>query len=145
MKRAEALQPLSRDHHRALFVALRLRRAEDAAEAAALFEDFWLSAGRAHFRVEEEILLPLWESLAGADHDAIARIAVEHTRIRAAALRLGEEDPSLEDLKALGDLLDGHVRFEERQLFPAIEAGLDEAQLRDLADAVERAESSAGP
>ena len=35
MKRSRALRSLSRDHHRALLIAQQMRRAEDAAEAAA--------------------------------------------------------------------------------------------------------------
>jgi hypothetical protein len=47
MKRNEALQQLSRDHHRALEVALKLRRATDA-EADAVrdrFLEFWREHG----------------------------------------------------------------------------------------------------
>ena len=54
MKRAEALQPLSRDHLKALPAAKRLREATDAAEASRGFLDFWETEGRHHFRVEEE-------------------------------------------------------------------------------------------
>jgi hemerythrin-like domain-containing protein len=51
---------------------------------------------------------------------------------------LGET--TLEDLHALGDLLHDHVRFEERQLFPAIEDSLNAEQLAKLVPAVEEAE-----
>ena len=60
MKRTAALQPLSRDHHQALSVAQKLRRA-DAGTAPGVrdaFLEFWRSHGRDHFRSEEEILLP---------------------------------------------------------------------------------------
>jgi hemerythrin-like domain-containing protein len=140
VKRAEALQPLSRDHHQALFVAQRLRRADDAAEAAGTFLEFWREHGRRHFRVEEEVLLPVWELLGTADPEAVARIAAEHMRIRTAAIEIEAADPPLERLHALGELLNDHVRFEERELFPRIEDDLDEDGLLQLAGAVTAAE-----
>jgi hypothetical protein len=63
MKRSEALWSLSRDHHRALSVAQRMRRADDAAEGARAFLEFWKGHGEPHFRVEEEVLLPCWALL----------------------------------------------------------------------------------
>jgi hemerythrin-like domain-containing protein len=140
VKRAEALRPLSRDHHQALFVAQRLRRAERVDDAVEVFLGFWREHGYHHFRVEEEVLLPVWASLGNADDDAVARIAVEHLSIRRAALEMESERPSLEQLQALGELLDAHVRFEERELFPRIEKDLSEESLRRLGAEVEAAE-----
>jgi hemerythrin-like domain-containing protein len=40
----------------------------------------------------------------------------------------------LAQLHALGDALREHVRFEENELFPAIEVALSEAQLQRLMD-----------
>ena len=84
MKRAEALSPLSRDHHRGLFVALRLKRAESASalEARDAFVEFWNAEGREHFRTEEEILLPAFARYAQHDHPAVARVLVEHVDLR---------------------------------------------------------------
>lgn len=140
MKRAEALRPLSRDHHQALFVAQRLRRAERVDDAVEVFLGFWNEHGRHHFRVEEEVLLPIWAVLGNADDDAVARIAVEHLSIRRAALEMESEPPPLEQLQALGQLLDAHVRFEERELFPRIEQDLSEESLHRLGAEVEAAE-----
>ena len=79
MKRAEALTPLSRDHHQGLFVALRLKRADSASatEARDTFVDFWNREGRAHFRAEEEVLLPAFARHAEHDHSAVVRVLVE--------------------------------------------------------------------
>ena len=59
MRRSEALKPLSHDHHQGLYVALQLKRAgpDTAAEAREAFLDF-LGREAAHFRAEEELLLP---------------------------------------------------------------------------------------
>ena len=58
MKRSDELAPLSRDHHQALFVAMKLKRAE--ADGAEAFLGFIAAHGGDHFRIEEEILLPAW-------------------------------------------------------------------------------------
>ncbi len=60
MKRHPALAPLSRDHHHALVLARKLRRAnaQDAADVSRAFLEHWMEEERLHFRLEEEVLLP---------------------------------------------------------------------------------------
>src|SRR5688572_29368108 len=145
MKRDEALQPLSRDHHQALHQALRLKRAEQSTAAAALhgMVEFFDAHGALHFRVEEEVLLPAYVRDGGADaaDAAIARVLTDHVWIRAriAALRDAADVP-VAQVRELGERLDAHVRHEERVLFPAIEQALSPAQLDALARAVAAAE-----
>lgn len=141
MKRAEALQPLSRDHLQALLAAKALREATDADAARAAFLDFWHDHGAHHFRVEEEVLLPWWARYAPVERELVNRMLEEHLEIRRQALRLDDDGLPLEELRELGRLLHDHVRFEERQLFPAIEDSLDAEQLAKLVPAVAEAES----
>jgi hypothetical protein len=84
MKRHPALALLSRDHHHALVLAQRLRRAgeQDAADAAAAFLDHWMEEERLHFRIEEEVLLPAYAAYGDPDHPAVVRTLVDHVRIR---------------------------------------------------------------
>lgn len=124
MKRSLRLQPLSREHHTALSLA---RRAEKAA-AAARVEEIRDMAARAvagfdghlkrHFEEEERWLLP---ALGAAGEQALVeRTLADHAALRALLARLG----AAPDADALGDfarLLQDHVRFEERELFPAFE------------------------
>lgn len=144
MKRAEALRPLSRDHHKALVAAIRLREATDADSGAAAFVEFWQEHGRHHFHVEEDVLLPCWALHGNLDEAAVHRMLDEHLQIRRGVLRLESGGAGLPELAELGQLLTDHVRFEERQLFPLIEEQLDPDALAALAAAVERAED-AGP
>jgi len=139
MKRSEALRSLSRDHHQALVVAQHLRRADNPEEAVGQFHQFWKESGRLHFRVEEEVLLPWWALLGTVDGEAAARVAREHLSIRRAAMSLDAET-SLEQIHDLGEELEAHVRFEERELFPLLEANLDEEALTRLANTVTEAE-----
>lgn len=142
MKRAEALQPLSREHLAALLAAKRLREATDLAAAREGFLEFWREDGRRHFRVEEEVLLPTWARYAEVDEAGVGRMLDEHLAIRREALRLEDGEATLEEARALGDLLHDHVRFEERQLFPAAEAALDAESLDRLAKAIAAAEAA---
>ena len=132
MKRAPELVPLSHDHHQALSVALQLKRAEDRTPAEA-FLDFFESDGTEHFRIEEEVLLPTWLAAdPQADRMLAQRVAAEHLEIRTRALRLRDPTTAVDDLRALGELLEAHVRFEERELFPLIESGLDQRAIARL-------------
>ena len=110
MKRHAALVPLSHDHHRALVEAKRLRERGDAG----VFLRFYLGDMLAHFREEEELLFPLLVEGDGVP-ELVARALAQHQRIHAGAhaLARGEGDPL-----ALGELVEAHVRLEERELFP---------------------------
>ena len=126
MKRSPELTPLSHDHHQALFVAQRLKRAETLGPPRGDFLEFWRAHGRRHFVIEEEILLPAWiEADPDAHAELAARLASEHLTLRAAARRLERDTIDLDELRELGGLLERHVRFEERVLFPLIESRLD--------------------
>jgi hypothetical protein len=141
LKRAEALQPLSREHLGALLAARKLRAADDIVVATRDFLAFWNEHGRRHFRIEEEVLLPGWAAYGEVDRDGVARMLEEHLMIRREVVRLRAGELSVEQIHLLGDLLHDHVRFEERVLFVATEAALDSASLARLATAIEAAEA----
>jgi len=147
MKRHEALERLSRDHHQALFQAMRLKRATEdtAGDVLGDFLDFWFSVGHLHFRAEEEVLLPAYSAYADASREEVVRVLVDHIEIRRAAHELGAltDDPEPERLKALGERLDAHVRHEERVLFPLIEDALPDDELVRVARGVEEVEAAA--
>lgn len=143
MKRHPALQPLSRDHHVALVAAQRLRRAaaEEAEAARDAFLEFWRAHGAKHFRIEEEVLLPAFAAHGDPDAACVARMLMDHVRIRAAALQLEREaEPAVEMLHALGTDLERHVRLEEREVFPLIEDALPPEAAERLVEAVLAAE-----
>ena len=143
MRRHPALAELSRDHHQALAVALRLRRAtpETASRARAVFLTFWWEGGAAHFDVEEAVVLP-----ALGRHVLCDRIRAEHAAIRAQAQAVQDDPaPPLGMLTDLGEELATHVRLEERQLFPLLEDALDDAALTRLADDCRRLETRLAP
>ena len=123
MRRDSALVPLSHDHHHGLVAARRARRAvtgEQSAAAAGELAGYVEDAGAAHFREEEELLLPLLACF----HDAAplpARIVTGHAALRAAAARLRLGLAAEGELAEAGRMLEEHIRLEERELFPLIE------------------------
>lgn len=150
MKRHSSLVPLSHDHHHALVEARRLRRAAEADEGARLtaatsFLRFFSMETVRHFREEEELLFPALVNANGAGEELLVRALLEHQRLHAAVGRLerdltaGRADASA--MRALGELLEAHVRLEERELFPLLEQVVPRERLAvlDLAAAREQA------
>lgn len=143
MKRSEALAILSRDHHHALVVAQRLRRAgaETVEAARGQFLAYWADEGRRHFQLEEELLLPAFASHSqGAARDPLVlRVLSDHVTIRSWAAQLAATAaPTVEALHQLGSELAAHVRLEERELFPLIEAAIPAGELLALARALDQ-------
>jgi quercetin dioxygenase-like cupin family protein/hemerythrin len=152
MKRHSALIPLSHDHHHALVVARRLRRAADAPESAATaraFLRFFADETVRHFREEEELLFPRVIDFE-EPRELLVQALLEHQRLHALTGRLqqivttgGEADSVMREL---GELLEAHIRLEERRLFPLIESLLEEVtELQPLSrDAVEAPDRDGG-
>jgi hemerythrin-like domain-containing protein len=156
LKRHPSLHPLSQHHHFALIQALEMRRAAEApaekraaavARQAEKFVRFWHKSGQAHFREEEEVLLPAFARHTRLDRDAeVMRILADHAEIRAAVLdfeqRLAATAPiEAEEMARLGKLLHDHVRLEENELFPRIENTLGEEQLNAMGRGLTRLHS----
>lgn len=148
MKRHPSLRSLSEHHHHALVRALEIRRAEEGPEsersellrqAGEILVRFWKTAGQLHFREEEEILLPAYARHARLDESPqIMRMLAEHALIRAKVEQLEQTletgQPVESEILALGRLLQDHVRLEEDEIFPHIEAALGEQELRALGE-----------
>ena len=120
LKRREELQALSEDHHNALVIALRCRRLAagsfdvDRAEYWASVVEFYALQIVPHFEVEETYLLPALRALG--ETEMAERILEEHERLRA---MIGDAVPDDSTLNAFGQLLDDHIRYEERVVFEA--------------------------
>ncbi len=127
MKRHQDLQDLSREHHSALQLALRAKRAAISGDLALIeaTATACLTAFHAeldpHFVVEETTLLPLL--LAGGEDSLVAQVERDHRELRGLCLQL--QRPDVSTLLAFAERLITHVRFEERQLFVVLERLLD--------------------
>lgn len=143
MKRDKNLHSLSRDHHAALTsVVLTRRHLRDGTDRERLiqiadeFSVFYATGLLPHFRQEEEWLLPRYLRYVPANDPDVIRLLTEHVALHRLVLDLSQANALGLDLgsplEALTDCLESHVRFEERELFPKIEAALESSELQEL-------------
>ncbi len=145
LKRHPSLIPLSHDHHHGLVLAERLVRGraanpdadwpESPAEQAARLLEFFASDLEPHFEAEETHLFPL-AARALADGEArTAALVRDHARMRRMVREIesGPSGVTREQLRAFGELLRAHIRAEEREFFPRVQAGCAPEDLEALA------------
>lgn len=130
MKRDPRLRGLSSEHHQALVLARRLEHHDAwcAADGRALATRFAAEL-EPHFHVEEELLLPALRAVGQSE--LAARTDHDHAAIRGLVIAAASGDGDA--ARRLGQLLTQHVRWEERELFPACEAHLASAVLDEVA------------
>jgi hypothetical protein len=145
MKRSRELRPLSAEHHQALLVAFQLKKSlEGHPEAAgaprelpgllSLARRFEEQVFAPHVRAEEELLAP---HLAATDG---RRLTTEHAELHR-LVQLARRSAVAEQrasLAAFAELLERHVRWEERELFPGAEARLDASVLAGIGTELEK-------
>jgi len=143
MKRHPALRPFSRDHHHALVQVRNLNLAvaenhpDSLSRGARSFVGFWATQLEEHFRLEEQLLLPLFARHAGADRREIDETLKQHIEIARMVneLKLAlDERIDSDSLSTLAESLRSHVRFEEHELFPSIEASVPEDELQRMSE-----------
>lgn len=138
MKRNKNLQALSRDHHHGLLFGWKIRKGlttlADPDLIIQYVEYFSKSALFPHFEEEEkQVLIYL------ADNDSFKqRTLEEHERIRKLTGRIIKAiSASSSQLLEVARLLDEHIRFEERELFPYLEKVLTTDQLNEMGSVIE--------
>ena len=129
IKRHPALQPLSRDHHFGLLVCWKIRKGLtaqiDPARIKAYVDWFWDSYLSDHFEEEEKYVFPLL-----GDGNKLAQQALqEHRSIRGL---LDKKEGMEEVLHSLEETLNAHIRFEERELFNAVQEVATAKQLDEI-------------
>lgn len=155
MKRHPSLHPLSRDHHHALVQARNLSLAAaasdsgDLAQAGANFTDYWDSDLQSHFAQEELFLLPLLARHTSPDGGEIKETLRQHAEITRLVTELKDKLARREMLEAtfletLGGALRQHIRFEENELFPALESLATEDEMWRMNEQLEAARSQTG-
>lgn len=123
MKRIPALQSLSREHHTALTLAKACERAvqshdEQVGKTCQRVLQAFSAELEPHFQIEEQSWLPLLHSAENRPLEQ--RTLEDHRQLRALLDGLRKNDAKA--LGSFGKLLVEHVRFEERELFPALES-----------------------
>jgi hemerythrin-like domain-containing protein len=144
-KRSRELRPLSSEHHQALLVAFQLKKAiaghaesagapKDLDGLAALVRRFEESVFLVHIEAEEALL-----SRHLPESDA-RRLREEHRQLREllTEARAARQAGRRAALLAFADLLERHVRWEERELFPRFEEALAPEDLARIGHDLER-------
>ena len=145
MRRSRQLKPLSSEHHHSLLVAFQLKQAlaghaesagapRDLPGLVALLRRFDGQVFRTHVKTEEDVLG------AYLAPDDFRRLRAEHAQLLGLIEAAGAGDP-LEQRVALAsfaDLLERHVRWEERELFPYAEGHVDADTLASIGGELER-------
>lgn len=141
MKRANQLQPLSRQHHLGLNIA---RHAKECPDDHTAITKHWsaltayLSDMHEHFHIEDTLianaLLPYKETQSEVA-SVLETLEKQHKSLYEfmAKIKTSTESKDNEvtvvEVKQLGTLLYDHIRFEERELFPIVERYLTKEEL----------------
>lgn len=126
------LQPLSHEHVCGAAFIGRVRNGIDKIADERLRNYvlwYWKNHIRPHFFQEEKILLPYMD----AGNTLSVKLKEDHTCIRQLVLSL-DQHADRQSFIMLCDLIDEHVRFEEKELFTWLEAHLEE----DILNAINR-------
>jgi iron-sulfur cluster repair protein YtfE (RIC family) len=133
--RHPSLIALSHDHHHGLALALRCRKqglgqlkpmgAAGLRERAKEFLDFYLTHLVTHFRAEEECLFPVIQEVIPSSGTIINELISQHEQFHASVAQLDGSVGLAKLMFDLGELLERHIRKEERELFPLFEKHVD--------------------
>ena len=125
LKRHKALQPLSREHHHGLLLSWKIRAGFNKnieAERMKVYADWFFENHLVpHFELEEQHIFTILDE----DNELVKRALSEHRRIK----RLFADEDVKSALSKIEEVLDQHIRFEERILFPEIQKSATEEQL----------------
>ena len=137
IRRSVQLAPLSREHHDGLLFAWKIRQGLENNTPLELLRKYsmwyWRHHIKPHFYQEEKILI----AYLPADQPMALRLKEEHDHIRELVLGL-DEQADKRSLQILCDLLNQHIRFEERELFEYMEQHLSTAKLDEVYMALEK-------
>lgn len=133
MKRHASLIPLSHDHHLGLVLAQRIRRGRSknprsqwpTDPVAQRNRSLWLyeSLLRPHFRAEEEVVFPLARRYLGDRKELVRALFRQHVELErwVEEMRTAEAGELKRPMLQFAQLLERHIRREERVLFESIQ------------------------
>jgi hemerythrin-like domain-containing protein len=132
IKRNAAMVEFSKDHHFTLLLVWKirqgLRKSIEAARISRYVVHFFDTDLIHHFKDEEEVLF----NKLPTNNPLRIQAETEHKNIKQVIdqLRKNEEDSNL--LKNFADILEKHIRFEERELFDHLQQNLTEDTLAEM-------------
>lgn len=141
MKRANQLQPLSRQHHLGLNLSRHAKESLDEAEEIA---QHWhnltsyIDDMQYHFQIEDNLIANALEPYRATQPEVAAVLEAldgQHQQLHELINTVEQSQQSagnaitVAQVKQLGILLYDHIRFEERVLYPTVEKYLSEDEL----------------
>ena len=141
MKRNINLVELSSEHHDGLVIALRIKKAlNNSIELQILvnYVNHLSDTLNNHFKQEEENLIQV-KNISDKGEVLLERMVDEHKQFNELINKINLKGNSLnDDLSNFSDLLNDHIRFEERDLFPYVEQVLNDEQLEVIGNQLEK-------
>ncbi|OSZ78016.1 hypothetical protein CAP35_07025 [Chitinophagaceae bacterium IBVUCB1] len=142
IKRSAELVPLSRDHHNGLLLCWKIRqginKGIDTDRIAAYTSHVFDTELAPHFELEEQVLFSLIP-----EDEKFKRAANEHFQLKEIVLTLRHHKATTDTLLSFANLLESHIRYEERDLFNYIERHIQTVQLRIAGEMIEHAYKNA--
>lgn len=142
IKRNEHFKNLSRDHHFSLLFCWKIRQGlkkeVEIERMCKYVQYFWQQHLFTHFKEEESILF------APLNDRPVQKAIREHKQIREQVEDLANcsGNDIRKKLTQLADMVDDHVRYEERELFRHLERKLNNQQLENIGKQIQDRHSS---
>jgi hemerythrin-like domain-containing protein len=139
IKRNEHIVKLSRDHHASLLFCWKIRQGikyhVEPDRIIQYVRYFWEHHFSIHFKEEEEFLF------APLKDEVVQKAIDDHEKIKIFIDQITVEGMESEDdiLLELAEMVDQHVRYEERILFPHLEEKLSDEQLEAIGKQIDTA------
>ncbi|MBK6398906.1 MAG: hemerythrin domain-containing protein [Bacteroidetes bacterium] len=128
IKRHNSLQPLSRDHHDGLLLKWKinkgLSKGVDVSRIQKYVDWFFKEHLIPHFRIEEDHLFTI-----DKESSSVKQALLQHKELVEV---FNIEIKDAETLIKIGDLLEEHIRFEERVLFNELQTKATESELKEI-------------
>ncbi len=131
IRRHPLIVPFSRDHHFGLLLSWKIKQGikkqVDAERVSDYVIYFYKKALVPHFRLEEKQLFPHFSE----GHAGCQQALREHTQLEFLVNQLRKDKSGTVILQAFADLLEKHIRFEERILFNQLQTEIYDPQLTE--------------
>ena len=136
IKRHAAIVELSKDHHFALLLVWKIRegfrKSIEPARISRYVVHFFETDLTQHFKEEEEFLF----SKLPANNELRVQAEEDHRQIRQLINELRANSTNNVLLEKFASTIEGHIRFEERELFNYLQENIPEDELAKIASSL---------
>lgn len=132
IRRSRELRVLSRQHHAGLLFCWKLRQGirlgVETGRMSRYVDFFWKSELQPHFKEEERLLFFNYSD------PLVSQAKNEHTLLKTQIEQIivSGNGTTIQQLYTIAENVDDHIRFEERILFPHLEATLTKEELESI-------------